>query len=377
MRNGHNDVMEAALQHGLIVRQKSPLNLEFPFASLRDWIVPTDQFFVRNHFPEPSIDPGAWRLRVTGAVETPLELDVDALMAMQRTELVATVECAGNGRVYYEPAREGLQWQNGAVGNARWKGAALGTLLAQAGALSSAVEVVLVGADRGHVDAGKKTASPGAIAFARSLPVATALSPGTVLAYEMNGAPLEPEHGFPLRAVVGGWFGMAWVKWLTEVRVVEQPFLGYWQSRDYFRWDRGFGEPTLVPLGAMEVKSIIARPVNAAVVPLGQPCRIFGAAWSGEAPVCQVDLLTSDTGEWSPARLQPSEHGYAWRLWSYDWTPSSAGPHMLRCRATDGAGNVQPDAQQPDRESYVANWSVPVQVKVVAGAAPDEAAFAI
>ena len=255
---------------GLIVRQKSPLNLEYPFSSLSDWLTPTDRFFVRNHFAMPKLDGAAWKLRVDGAVDRPFEISLSDLQALPARTLTAVVECAGNGRVFYEPAREGLQWQSGAVGNAAWTGIRLADLLARAGLRSDATEVVLIGADHGMVDAGKKTASPGAIAFARSLPLATAGADGTILAFAMNDAPLTLEHGYPLRAVVGGWFGMAWVKWLTAIRVVERPFLGYWQGRDYFRWERNAGEPSLVPLSRMEVKAQIAQPVNGATVSVGE-----------------------------------------------------------------------------------------------------------
>jgi DMSO/TMAO reductase YedYZ molybdopterin-dependent catalytic subunit len=356
--------MPDAEQPGLIVRQTSPLNLEFPFSSLTDWVVPNAQFFVRNHFRMPEIDPAAWRLTISGAVERPLEVSLDDIRAMPATRLAAVIECAGNGRVYYEPAREGLQWQNGAVGNAVWMGVPLAGLLAQARPRQDAVEVVLIGADQGVVDAGKKTASPGPIAFARSLPLGKALSAGTLLAYAMNDEPLAPEHGFPLRAVVGGWFGMAWVKWLREIRVIERPFLGYWQARDYFGWERGLGEPMLVPLTQMEVKAQIARPVEGATLRAGRPFRIFGSAWSGEAEIRQVEVCCGEG--WRAAKLLTPGGSHAWRLWEYVWTPPQAGRYVLRCRAIDAAGNIQPESQQPDRESYGANWIVPVAIKAVA-----------
>ena len=154
-----------------------------------------------------------------------------------------------------------------------------------AGVKRTAREVLLAGADSGVVDTNKKTASPGPIAFARSLPLEKAIAHSTILAYSMNEEPLTRDHGYPLRAVVGGWFGMAWVKWITHITVVEQPFLGYWQARDYFRWERSLGEPRLVPLAEMEVKAQIARPVQGAHLIAGQPYRIFGAAWSGEAVI--------------------------------------------------------------------------------------------
>jgi DMSO/TMAO reductase YedYZ molybdopterin-dependent catalytic subunit len=352
-------------QPSLIVRQKSPPNIEFPFASLSEWLIPTDLFFVRNHFPSPDLDAREWRLRVDGAVERPIELDLDSIKAMRSTTFPAVVECAGNGRVFYQPPKEGLQWQNGAVGNAAWTGVLLREILEMAGVRRTALEVLLVGADSGLVDTNKKTASPGRIAFARSLPLEKAIADSTMLAYSMNEAPLMRDHGYPLRAVVGGWFGMAWVKWITHIRVMEQPFLGYWQARDYFRWERSLGEPRLVPLSEMEVKAQIARPVHGANLIAGQPHRIFGAAWSGEAAIRQVQVCTGDGNGWREARLLETERSYAWRLWECIWKPEQVGRYILRCRAIDEAGRVQPDLQRSDCESYAANWIVPVEVAVV------------
>lgn len=354
---------------GLIVRQSMPLNLEFPFSSLSDWIVPTDQFYVRNHFPTPEIKAADWRLKVGGAVRTPGEFDLDRLRALPERRMTAVVECAGNGRVFYEPPKEGLQWQSGAVGNAAWAGVRLRDVLELAGVDPRAAEVVLIGADRGVVDGGKKTASPGPIAFARSLPIDKAMADSVLLAYAMNDAPLSTEHGYPLRAVVGGWFGMAWVKWITEIRVVEKPFLGYWQGRDYFRWDRSMGEPVLVPLTEMEVKAQIARPVHGGTVTVGHPFKIFGSAWSGEAGINHVEVSTDDGTRWADARLVGPEAAFAWRLWDHEWTPKTEGRHALRARAVDRAGNIQPDQQFPDRESYAANWVASVEVNAVAEAA--------
>lgn len=352
----------------LIVRQTAPPNIEFPFASLADWLVPINLFFIRNHFPSPDLDPRSWRLRVDGAVKRPVELDLEALKALRRTTVAAVVECAGNGRVYYEPPKEGLQWQNGAVGNALWTGVLLRDVLEIAGLRETAVEVVLVGADAGVIDVGKKTVSPGPIAFSRSLPLAKALADGALLAYSMNEAPLTRDHGHPLRAVVGGWFGMAWVKWITQISVVERPFLGYWQARDYFRWEYGAGQPMLVPLSEMGVKAQIARPVNGATVNVGEPCRVFGAAWSGESAIKKVEVCTSDGEGWREARLLEAKSPYAWRFWEYVWTPQKLGRCILRCRAIDEAGRGQPDGQRSDCESYAANWIIPVEVEAVEAA---------
>ena len=193
----------------------------------------------------------------------------------------------------------------------------------------------------------------------------------------MNGEPLTPDHGFPLRAVVGGWYGMAWIKWLSEIRVTDRPFLGYWQTRDYFRWERSQGEPTLVPLAEMEVKSQIARPVQGATVAVGRPLRIFGAAWSGEAEISEVAICTGEGEEWCSAEMLPPAGPMAWRLWQYEWTPPGPGRYALRSRATDAAGHRQPDTQQGDRESYLANWIVPVEIEAVLPSRFDEPDFVI
>ncbi|MEK1899805.1 MAG: molybdopterin-dependent oxidoreductase, partial [Rhizobium sp.] len=155
---GDEYAMPTPQQPSLIVRQKSPENIEFPFASLSDWLIPPGLFFVRNHFPSPDLDARDWRLRVSGAVERPIELDLDSIKAMRSTTFTAVVECAGNGRVYYEPPKEGLQWQNGAVGNAAWTGVLLREILEMAGVKRTAREVLLAGADSGVVDTNKKTA---------------------------------------------------------------------------------------------------------------------------------------------------------------------------------------------------------------------------
>jgi DMSO/TMAO reductase YedYZ molybdopterin-dependent catalytic subunit len=351
---------------GLVVRQKSPLNLEYQFSSLSEWVIPTEDFFVRCHFPIPDLDAANFRLRVHGAVKKELELDLPQLRAMPARTFAAVLECAGNGRVFYEPPREGLQWQSGAVGNAVWSGVPLSDVLAQAGVRDNAVEVVLIGADRGVVDGGKKTASPGPVAFARSLPLAKATSDGVLLCHTMNGAPLTVEHGFPLRAVVGGWYGMAWVKWLTAIHVITRPFNGYWETRDYVRWGRNGGEPSLVPITEAEIKSQIARPINGAVVRAGRSVRIFGAAWSGEARIEKVLVQAGGNMPFEPATLLAPDEPHAWRLFEQQWTPPAPGRYALRSRAIDAAGNVQPDTPQPDRESYLANWSVPVEVTAVA-----------
>jgi hypothetical protein len=159
---------------------------------------------------------------------------------------------------------------------------------------------------------------------------------------------------------------MAWVKWLAAIRIVERPFLGYWQGRDYFRWDRSLGEPDIVPLATMLVKAQIAQPAQGARLAVGARTRIFGAAWSGEAPIREVHVSSGEGADWQAATLLAPEATHAWRLWETFWTPPAPGRYRLSCRAVDAAGAIQPEEPQADRESYAANWVVPVEVTALA-----------
>ena len=347
---------------GMIVRATEPRNLEFPVSELRDPITSNEHFFVRSHFAVPQIDPKAWRLKVEGAVKTPLDLSYEEVLKLPVVKLTATIECAGNGRVALSPAVPGLQWGQGAVGNAEWAGVALAALLEKAGVKDSAVEVVLEGADKGQVNADPK--SPGPISFARSLPMAKARKTDVLLAHTMNGEPLPKSHGHPLRAVVGGWYGMASVKWLTRITVTDKPFQGFWQSLDYSYFVRRDGQPTLVPVTAMQPKAIFARPGLNEVIPSDKPYRLFGAAWAGERPVSKVEVSADGGKTWAAAKLLGEAKPVQWVLWEYVWEKPARGPTSLVVRATDTAGNTQPTARDPDRRTYMINHLVPVDVTV-------------
>ena len=205
----------------LITRSAEPANLEMPFSSLEDFVTPNERFYVRCHFPIPEIDPAAWSLKVEGAVDRALELKLADLRALPQHTIMATMECAGNGRSFLQPKAKGVEWDLGAVGNANWTGVLLRDVLEQAGVRDDALEVILEGADRGEIKEPPRPA--GEISYARSLPLAKALG-DVLLALELNGEPLTPSHGFPLRAVVPGWFGMASVKWLERILVSATPF---------------------------------------------------------------------------------------------------------------------------------------------------------
>lgn len=347
---------------GLIIRQKEPENLESPFEALSQ-VTPNERFYVRSHFATPALDANTWRLKVEGAVERPLELSYDDLQKLPVRTKMATLECAGNSRVYLSPPPPGVQWELGAVSNAEWGGVPLGAILERAGVKSDAVEVVLEGADTGEIRTDPHPAGP--VHFSRSLPLAKARQADTLLAFRMNGTTLPVSHGFPVRAVVPGWYGVASIKWLTRIRVVNTPYHGHFQTVDYAYYERSGGEPVRVPLTEMVVKSLIARPGVHEVVPAGQKYRVYGAAWTGETEISKVEVSADRGQTWSAARLtgQPARH--AWVLWEYDWTaPARAGQYVLMSRATDAKGQIQPAKHNFDTANYVIHHTLPVEVEV-------------
>jgi DMSO/TMAO reductase YedYZ molybdopterin-dependent catalytic subunit len=353
----------AAAFPGLILRQKEPANLEFPFPTLDRFLTPNERFYVRNHFAMPKLDAAKWTLKVEGAVERPLELSYDDLKKLPAKTLTATLECAGNSRVFLVPKPTGVLWELGAVGTAEWTGVPLAVVLDRAGIKAGAVEVILEGADSGEVK--DPPTSPGVIHFARSLPLEKARKPEVLLAYRMNGEDLPAAHGFPLRGVVAGWYGMASVKWLTRLIVTERPYLGYYQSLDYATWQRVNGLPTLVPITSLEVKAEIARPALDEVVTAGGTYRVHGAAWAGESEVTKVEVSGDGGRTWAEAKLLDKAVPFAWRLWEYEWhTPAKPGRVTVMARATDQRGRVQPAQHDPDRRHYLVSHILPIDVEV-------------
>jgi DMSO/TMAO reductase YedYZ molybdopterin-dependent catalytic subunit len=352
----------AVTADGLIVRQQEPLNLEMPFPAATDFITPNELFYVRCHFPIPEIAAEDWRLKVEGEVESPFELTYDKLRGFEARTVAATLECAGNNRIFLEPKAKGVQWGLGAVGNASWTGVPLAALLERARIKANALEVILDGADEGEVD---KTPTPaGKISFCRSLPLAKAQS-DVLLAYEMNGEKLPAAHGFPLRAIVPGWYAMASVKWLRRIIVTSKPFNGFYQSLDYTYWDRSGALPTLAPLAEQQVKAEIARPEIGEVVPANSSYRVHGAAWSGEADVTKVEVSFDSGGSWTEAKLLGEPVKNAWRLWEYEWrTPADPGRCKLVARAMDSRGRVQPSGRSGDRGTYMINHLLPIEIEV-------------
>ena len=347
---------------GKIVRGENPLNLEMPFETLEGFLTPTESFYVRTHFAIPSIDRDAWWLRIEGEVENSFAINYEELLELESVTIPATLECAGNSRSLLEPKVKGVQWGLGAVGTAEWTGVPLSILLDRAHAKTNGRQLVLEGADGGMLEDPKSP--PGELKFARSIPVEKARA-DVLLAYKMNGRELPPEHGFPVRAIVPGWYAMASVKWLQRIIVTEQPFTGYYQTIDYAYWERQKAIAELTPLTEMQVKAQIAEPAEGDVVPANSRVRVHGAAWTSNGEITKVELTTDGGATWTGAKLLGESKQNAWRLWEFNWqTPTAPGRQTLIARATDSLGRTQPVQRDRDRGTYMINHLLPVTVQV-------------
>ena len=350
---------------------RSPENSETPVAAFRHWITPISQFYVRNHFDDPGLDRSSWSLAVNGCVERDLRFALEDLQRMPRSTLVATLECAGNGRSYLEGEVPGVQWGAGAVGNAEWSGVAVADLLDPAGIRDGALEVVFEGSDRGT-----ESEAEGEVGFARSLPLDMALHPDTLIALRMNGETLPPEHGYPARLVVPGWYGVASVKWLRAIRVVTEPFRGFFQTVKYTvkrKSARGLSDDVV---GIMPPKSEITRPSNGERLSLGAHL-IEGVAWAGPEAVAAVELSCDGGESWNRAELVGAQRRYAWTRWRVEWEPPGPGDYRLLARAVSASGEIQPSRHNPLHGGYHVNFSRPLEVSVADEKAGKSLVFAI
>jgi DMSO/TMAO reductase YedYZ molybdopterin-dependent catalytic subunit len=348
---------------GLIIRQKEPTNLETPLDQVDTYLTPTVLFYIRSHFPAPRLELASYELRIGGAVRNPLSLSYEQLRDMPSETRIATLECAGNSRVFLVPPVAGAQWELGAVGNAEWTGVPLGALLERAGLEDDACEIVLEGADRGTPK--EEPVPPRPVSYARSLPRSKAVQREVLIAYRMNGCDLPLDHGYPVRAVVPGHYGMASVKWLTRIHAVREPFRGYWQTSDYGYWDDLDGKPVRRALGEMKLKSEIARPRVYETLAPNQACTVFGVAWAGETEVTEIAVSTDGGQTWAEAEFLDPARRHAWRRWQFDWrTPKEPGKYTLLARARGANGSVQPDTHDPNNGTYVIDHPLPIEVFV-------------
>jgi sulfane dehydrogenase subunit SoxC len=313
-------------------------NHSLPLEALRYPITPLGLHYLLTHFDIPRVDPSEWRLVVGGHVRAPLTLTLDDVMRRPAVTRVVTMECAGNGRANLSPRPLSQPWLFEAVGTAEWTGTPLRPLLEAAGPLDGAVDVVFTGLDRG-VQGGIEQQ------YERSLTVADATREEVFLAYAINGQRLPPQHGFPLRLVVPGWYGMTHVKWLRSITLVTSPFRGYQQEPAYHvtsTWDE-LGEPVtrMLPRSLMAPPGIPDFLPRTRQLALG-PCILEGRAWSGRGRIVRVEVSTDGGNAWADAELGGDGGEFAWQSWRYVWDADQAGEFELCCRATDAEGNVQP-----------------------------------
>ena len=337
--------------------QLAARNHGMPLEALRYPVTPVGLHYLLIHFDVPDVDPDDWRLTVRG--ERELTLDLAELRQRPRAELAVTMECAGNGRARLDPRPVSQPWLLEAVGTALWGGTPLRPLLEEAGVEESAVEVLFTGLDRG-IDGGIEQQ------YQRSLSVEDALGEDLLLAYEMNGTPLPPQHGFPLRLVVPGWYGMTSVKWLAEIEVVDEPFAGYQQTQAYrvrqAEDEEGTALQRMVPRSLFVPPGIPEFLSRDRIADAGEHV-IQGRAWSGLAPIAAVDLSTDGGSTWAPAELEPEEGRWAWRGWRFRWQ-AEPGQHVLCSRARDEEGNEQPVDPPWNLGGYANNAVQTVRVAV-------------
>ncbi len=344
-----------------LVVKSDPLNAESPLAALVAPITPTALHYVRSNFPVPCLAREQHELTVLGAVTQPRTLTWDLLCALPQHEITVTMECAGNDRLGLHPLPAGEPWQSGAVSTATWRGVRLRDVLAMVQLHDNVLEIVAQGADHGPRDDAN---APHDVIFERALPLDVAQHPDTLLAFEMNGDPLLPEHGAPVRLVVPGWYGMANVKWIKQLRAVTEPFTGYFQRQRYVYQDAE-GERAVT---RARVKSLMVSPTTDSPLLEGQPCAVHGWAWSGYGPISRVDVAVGGGDVWHAAELAAPVGAHAWTPWSLVIPALPPGRLVLRSRASDEAGFTQPDVVVWNALGYGNNAVRPLVFDVKAAA---------
>lgn len=339
--------------------QLAARNHGMPLESLRWDITPPGLHYLLIHYDIPAIDPSSFELVIDGLVDSPLSLDLEAIKSRPKVSSVVTLECAGNGRAQLLPRPVSQPWLSEAVGTARWTGTPLAGLLGEAGIVDDAVDVVFTGADHG-IERGLEQD------YQWGLPVSEAMSENVMLAYEINGAPLPPQHGAPLRLIVPGWYGMAHVKWLRRITVVPKTFDGF-QMRSYRLRDTP-DEPG-IPLTRIEPRALLIPPgfpdfMSRRRVLRSGVVTIEGRAWSGCAPISMVQVSLDGGDSWEVADLEPALDTHGWAHWTWTWQ-AEPGAYLLSARATDASGRTQPLGQRWSRGGFANNTIQRVPVAVV------------
>jgi len=317
--------------------QSATRNHGMPLEALRYDVTPIGMHYVLIHFDVPYVEEQAWRLAVDGRVSQTLSLSLNDIRSRPQLTLPVTIECAGNGRARMTPRPKSQPWLDEALGTGEWTGTPLAPILHEAGIRDDAVDVLFVGLDRGKQGEIEQW-------YERALPVADVLREEVLLVYALNVVPLPPQHGFPMRLIVPGWYGMTQVKWLQRITILDKSFWGY-QQNVFYRIAENDDDPG-IQLTRMYPRSLMIAPgipVFETRERLAAPGRhvLRGRAWSGCGPIVRVEFSVDGGASWDEAELGSPTGEHAWLAWSFPWD-ASEGRHELLSKATDGAGNVQP-----------------------------------
>ena len=353
----------AAQRYGkekLIVRSLRPPDFETPVTLLDSFITPNDLFYVRSHMPVPQVDAATWALKVGGEVNSPLALSLDEIKKLPAVTVTMTLECAGNGRAFFEPALTGIQWEKGAVGTARFTGTRLSEILKKAGVKTTGRNVEMHAADRplGTMPA-----------FVRQVPMAKAMHADTIIAWDMNGQPIPLPHGSPLRAIIPGWEGAYSVKWLNALNVLAKDSESFWVATGYRYPNRRVAPGAAVdakdmePLTGLVVKSLITTPANGAALAAGKVA-VGGFAWAGENDITKVDVSIDNGATWRAARLTGEQARFTWRRFEFEFTAAKPQSYLILSRATDSKGTMQPAVSQWNPSGYLWNQYDSIRVEV-------------
>ncbi|MDN3016349.1 sulfite oxidase [Paenibacillus sp. BSR1-1] len=343
----------------LTVHKLHPENKETPIQFIETDILPPKLFYRRNHFSYPPLTYSFYWLPINGHVQTPRIFSMQEIMKFPSKTIKVALECAGDKRGLFDPKVFGEQWEKGGISQGYWKGVSLRTLLEAAGIKDGVKEVVVEG-----YDYGKRTDLEGVVPFKRSLPVKKALHPDTIIAYEYNNQPIPFKHGYPLRLIVPQWYGMASVKWIKQITLIDSHFTGPFQSMDYVYFPNKNNDEGAVPVTGLKVNSTIQKPLDREILNIGKHV-IKGIAWTGKGEISKVDISTDNGQTWAPANLlDPSPGRYGWVPWSYEWTVEAKGEYTIMSKAADSSNRIQPSNPFWNRKGYGYNAWDQITVKI-------------
>lgn len=350
----------------MILLTSRPPQLETPMHYFRELITPNDALFVRWHISQvpTSVDLKEWRLKVGGHTDRELQLSMDDLKAKyDKVTMTAVIQCSGNSRSFFDPQVAGGEWQNGAMGNVTWTGVRLKDILNTVGVKSGAVDVMFNGLDVPPL--------PTVPDLVKSLPISKASEEDILVAYEMNGTPLLMLNGFPARLIVPGWYATYWVKALSEITVLSEPFEGFWVKTAYRIPDNpcacvasGGKMEKSIPINRMNTRSFIVVPEEGTTLKVNKMAELKGIAFSGGYGIRDV-LVSTDGGiTWIETKLGKNLGKYSWIQWTYPWQPKKKGKYTIMVRATDNNGESQPFEARWNPPGYMRNIVEKVNVTV-------------